>query len=504
MDPADHVSLPPELSPILDTVLDAVVVVTVDGRVIGWNTVAEEIFGRPARDALGRPLSELIIPPQHREAHDAGIKRLIAGAPPRVLNRRIEISAMHADGTEFPVELSITSATTSDGPVFIGFLRDITQRKLAEEVLRRQSIESRLMFDLATMATQAESFEDALADGLAAICRLSGWPVGHAFTVVGEDPGRLISTDIWHEAEPGAAEAMREATDAVAWDVGVGLPGMILNSGEPLWLTDTDYELNFFRKTAGFRAGFGFPLTCEGRVIAILEFFSRSPEKPNPELLLTVRTLGEQVGRVFERRRRQDREALLVDELNHRVKNLLMVVQSVARQTFRRNPSPEAALDAFLGRLAALAQAHDLLLASDLREVGLRDVVEGAIKGSGSALDRFRIAGKNSPVPGSYATPIVLAIHELCTNSVKYGSLSTPDGVVQLTWGRSEERDEFVFEWREIGGPAVSPPSRTGFGSILLGRMLEAELGGKAEIEYAADGLRCRFTTMVPSAEANS
>jgi two-component sensor histidine kinase len=297
---------------------------------------------------------------------------------------------------------------------------------------------------------------------------------------------------------------MREATEAVAWHIGVGLPGMILNTGEPLWLTDTDHELNFFRKTAGFRAGFGFPLTCEGRVIAILEFFSRSPEKPNPELLLTVRTLGEQVGRVFERRRRQDREALLVDELNHRVKNLLMVVQSVARQTFRRNPSPEAALEAFLGRLAALAQAHDLLLASDLREVGLRDVVEGAIKGSGSALDRFRISGKNSPVPGSYATPIVLAIHELCTNSVKYGSLSTPDGVVQLTWGRSDERDEFVFEWREIGGPTVSAPSRTGFGSILLGRMLEAELGGKAEVDYAADGLRCRFTTMIPSAESNS
>jgi two-component sensor histidine kinase len=360
------------------------------------------------------------------------------------------------------------------------------------------------MFDLATMATQAESFEDALADGLAAICRLSGWPVGHAFTVVGEDPGRLVSTDIWHESEPGAAEPMREATEAVSWDAGVGLPGMILSTGEPLWLTDTDHELNFFRKTAGFRAGFGFPLTCEGRVIAILEFFSRSPEKPDPELLLTVRTLGEQVGRVFERRRRQDREALLVDELNHRVKNLLMVVQSVARQTFRRNPSPEAALDAFLGRLAALAKAHDLLLASDLREVGLRDVVEGAIKGSGSALDRFRISGKNSPVPGSYATPIVLALHELCTNSVKYGSLSMPDGVVQLTWGRSEDRDEFVFEWREIGGPTVTQPSRTGFGSILLGRMLEAELGGKAEVEYAPDGLRCRFTTMIPAAETNA
>jgi PAS domain S-box-containing protein len=495
------VFLPPELSPILETVLDAVVIVTIGGRVIGWNTVAEEIFGLPAGDALGRLLSELIIPPQHREAHNAGVGRLISGAPPRVLNRRIEISAMRTNGEEFPVELSITATDTTNGPVFIGFLRDISQRRMAEEVLRRQSIESRLMFDLATMATQADSFEDALAEGLAAICRLSGWPVGHAYNVVGSDPGKLISTDIWHEAEPGAARAMREATAKVAWSAGVGLPGRILATGEPLWLTDTDQEINFFRKTAGFRGGFGFPLTCEGQVIAILEFFARSPAKPNPQLLLTVRTLGEQVGRVFERRRRQDREALLVDELNHRVKNLLMVVQSLARQTFRMSASPEAALEAFLGRLAALAKAHDLLLASDLREVGLRDVVEGAIEGSGSALDRFSISGKNSPVPGSYASPIVLAVHELCTNSVKYGSLSTPDGVVELTWGRTEQRDQFAFEWHERGGPAVSPPSRTGFGSVLLGRMLEAELGGKAEIDYAAEGLRCRFTTLVPNAK---
>jgi PAS domain S-box-containing protein len=498
---ANPAHLPRELSPILDTVLDAVVVITIDGRVIGWNPVAEEIFGWPAGDALDRSLSELIIPAQHRLAHDQGIERLVSGGPPRVLNRRIEMTALRADGEEFPVELSITTTDTKSGPVFIGFLRDITRRRRAEEGLRRQALHSQLMFDLARMAAEADSFEDALAEGLAAICRLSGWPVGHAFSVTGSDPGKLVSTDIWHEAEPRAAEAMREATSKVAWDTGVGLPGTILATGEPLWHNDTDDEINFFRKNAGFRGGFGFPLTCEGRIIAVLEFFAQSPTQPDPELLLTVRTLGEQVGRVFERRRRQDREALLIDELNHRAKNLLMVVQSLARQTFRMAASPETGLDSFLGRLSALARAHDLLLASELHEVGLRDAVEAAIEGSGNALDRFSITGKNTPVPGSYATPIVLAMHELCTNSVKYGSLSAPQGRVEITWGRTPEKDQFAFAWREVGGPQVSAPSRQGFGSVLLGRMLEAELGGKAEIVYAPDGLRCRFTTQVPSVE---
>jgi PAS domain S-box-containing protein len=495
-------SILPELAPILGTVLDAVVIVTLEGRVIGWNGVAENTFGWAADEAMGQQLSELIIPPQHRSAHEEGIARLVSGAPPRVLNRRIEISALRANGAEFPVELSITATETADGPVFIGFLRDITRRRRAEEALRRQAVESRLMFDLAAMAAEADSFEEALAEGLAAICRLSGWPVGHAFTVTGPNPGKLVSTNIWHEAEPGAADAMREATARIAWDAGVGVPGTILLTGEPLWLTDTNETLNFFRKDAGFRGGFGFPLTCEGRIIAILEFFAHSPAPPDPQLLLTVRTLGEQVGRVFERRRRQDREALLIDELNHRAKNLLMVVQAIARQTFRKAASPELALEAFLGRLNALARAHDLLLASDLRDLDLRDAVEAAIEGCGNTLDRFEINGNNTRVPAGRGTTIVLAIHELCTNSVKYGSLSVPDGQVAVSWGRTPEGDQFAIEWRESGGPPVAPPERQGFGSTLLGRMLEAELGGAVEIDYAPDGLRYRFTTPLPRQRA--
>jgi PAS domain S-box-containing protein len=104
--------LHPALAPILNTVLDAVVVMSEDGRISAWNGVAEEIFGWPQEEAVGKLMSELVVPHQHRVAHEEGLVRLNAGGAPRVLNRRIEITALRKDGTEIPVELSITTAAS--------------------------------------------------------------------------------------------------------------------------------------------------------------------------------------------------------------------------------------------------------------------------------------------------------------------------------------------------------------------------------------------------------
>jgi PAS domain S-box-containing protein len=491
----------PELTPILDTVLDAVVIIELNGRVVGWNGVAEETFGWSAHAAVGQPLADLIVPPQHREAHNAGLARLLAGEQPRVLNRRIELTALTAAGTEIPIELSITTTRTADGPLFIGFLRDISNKRAAEQALRRQASEAQLMFDIARMAAEADSFEGALEEVLAAICRLSGWSVGHAFVVPDGDPPRLVSTSIWYEDEPGAAEPMRAATQAIEFAPGVGLPGTILVRGEPLWIADADRHANFPRASSGFRGAFGFPLKAGARIIAILEFFARTPTPPDAERLLTVRTLGEQVGRVFERRRREDRERLLLHELNHRVKNLLMVIQAIASQTFRSAASQEEGLSAFSGRLQALAKAQDLMLAANWTEVSLRDLLETALGGSGHALDRFKIEGPELKVLPSRSVPIALAAHELCTNSVKYGALSLPDGLVEITWSVDEGRHNVTLEWREVGGPPVSAPTRQGFGSKLLVTNLARELGGEVSADYRPEGLV--FRVHAPLSDVN-
>lgn len=463
-DPA-VLSLDPALAPVLDTVLDAVVVIDGAGRVVGWNGVAEATFGWLPAEAIGRMLGDLIVPPVHRAAHDAGLLRMLDGAAPRVLNRPIEIAALRRSGKEFPIELSITTAPAAGGTVFVGFLRDITEQKRAAAALRRQSQEKQLLFDVAQMAAEAESFEAALEQVLRAICTLSGWVVGHAFVIPASDLAALVSTPIWVETEPGAAAALRAKTEAIVFRPGYGLPGVILASGEPLWIADTDASDNFPRWKLGFRGAFGFPLKCDGATIAILEFFARSPVEPDPELLL-------------------------VSELNHRFKNMLAVVQAIASQTFANSGASEEAMTAFGGRPRAIAQAQDMVLAADREELGLRDAVEKAIVGSGNALDRFTIDGNNVPFATARAVPVMLAIHELCTNSLKYGALSVRGGRINITWGADRAEQRFVLEWREHGGPPLAPPTRQGFGT----RLVERGLASEVLTSYPVEGLICRFT----------
>ena len=129
------------LAPVLGTVLDAVVAMDRGGVIVGWNDQAAATFGWSASEAEGRKLEDLIVPVRHRDAHRTGLARMLAGGEPRVLNRRIEISALRKDGDEIPVELAITRADGCDGEVFVGFLRDISKRKSDEVRLKRQATE---------------------------------------------------------------------------------------------------------------------------------------------------------------------------------------------------------------------------------------------------------------------------------------------------------------------------------------------------------------------------
>lgn len=488
----------PALAPILATALDAVAAMTPAGVVVGWNAVAEATFGWSWAEAQGQCLGDMIVPAQHREAHRQGLGRLTAGGAPRVLNRRIEISALCRDGREIPVELSITEASSSSGPVFVGFIRDISERRQAEAQIERQALESRLMFELSSLAAESDSFDAALKRALEAICAITAWPVGHAFVVPPDSPNALRSSGVWVEAETGISDLLREATSSISFAKGTGLPGRILATGEPQWVADTATDSNFPRKNKGFRGAFGFPLKRDGRVIAILEFFSRSPEPPEPALMLTVRALGEQVGRVFERKQTQDHQSLLLHELNHRVKNILSVVQAIAQQTFRRADNIEDAYEVFRGRLMAVAQAQDVLVSQNVAGATLGEIIQGALLGSGVSPDRVTTDGPQIKVSPRNAVMISLAIHELCTNAFKYGALSSDGGLVAISWGSDATDTRFLFEWREVGGPPVTPPQRKGFGSSLLERGLAGELGGQIILEYDPAGVICRFTGPLP------
>ena len=196
---------------------------------------------------------------------------------------------------------------------------------------------------------------------------------------------------------------------------------------------------------------------------------------------------------VTERKRSERQNQVLLGELNHRVKNTLAVVQSLAHQTFRGNGELEKPKVAFEGRLQALAAAHNLLTRQQWEYASMRELVENSIAPF-CGEDRCTVEGLDFRLKPQAAVSISLAIHELATNAVKYGALSDSKGHVRVNWKR--EQDHFWFEWRESEGPPpAGGPKTRGFGTRLIERTLASELGGAVEMKFEKSGLVCRLTT---------
>ena len=197
---------------------------------------------------------------------------------------------------------------------------------------------------------------------------------------------------------------------------------------------------------------------------------------------------------ITERRLTEERQRLLVGELDHRVKNLLAVIQSIVQQSGQQAGDVAALQELLLGRLRAMAVAHELLSATSWGGAGLAALVERTLAPH-TADDprRLRLAVDDLVLAPSTAQNLSLALNELATNAIKYGAWSVPAGRVSLSGG-SGPGGEIVLVWQESGGPPVAPPSRRGFGSLLLSRALGYQTGGSVELDWRAQGLVCRIT----------
>ncbi|MFC1460514.1 CHASE domain-containing protein [Microvirga arabica] len=197
---------------------------------------------------------------------------------------------------------------------------------------------------------------------------------------------------------------------------------------------------------------------------------------------------------ITDRKRWEEHQVLLINELNHRVKNTLATVQSIAGQTLRNASSVEHVREDLEGRLFALSRVHDVLTRESWEGANLREVIEQAIEPyRRHEDDRFHIAGQDTCLSPRMALAVALALQELATNAVKYGALSNATGVVRITWeiaGAATSR-RLVLRWEEAGGPAVHPPVRRGFGSRLIERSFAMELGGQATMDFRPEGVRC-------------
>jgi PAS domain S-box-containing protein len=217
---------------ILNASLDGVISIDHEGRVLEFNPAAQKIFGYGRAEILGRKMSELIIPPSMREQHRTGLAKFLATGQGPVIGKRMELTGMRADGTEFPIELTITPITSSEQPIFTGFLRDITQRKQAEEELRKNAVRTQALADISSTLAAVHLDYQAVLDVTA---RHTTELIGDACSIrlISDDGQRLELASLYHP-EPRTLGFLREILGTNPLRTDTGLVAQIIQTGRPM------------------------------------------------------------------------------------------------------------------------------------------------------------------------------------------------------------------------------------------------------------------------------
>ncbi|HVF79057.1 MAG TPA: ATP-binding protein [Solirubrobacteraceae bacterium] len=294
---------------VLATSHDAFISIDAEGRITAWNARAEEMFGWPSAIALGRSLARTIIPPSLRAAHNNGIKRFLANGDGRVFNRRLELTALHRDGTEFPVDMTITPLRLGGTYSFNAFISDATA---ARRAARHREAQHGVVLSLAEAAT----IECALAGALKALGAGLQWDVA-TFWSADRDGATLRCQGIWHGDAPGLQE-FAEATRTLVLGPGDGVPGRAWAQGAAIWIENVQRERDLPRRSAAARADLltvvCVPVRCEGQLVGALELFTTHSRRRERDLLAMLDATASQLGQFVERKRAEDESDRLKNE----------------------------------------------------------------------------------------------------------------------------------------------------------------------------------------------
>jgi diguanylate cyclase (GGDEF)-like protein/PAS domain S-box-containing protein len=292
---------------ILDMVHEAFVSMDAAGRILDWNQAAERTFGYPRAEVVGRELADVIVPERFRQAHRDGLQRYLSTGEGRILDERTELNAIHRDGYEFPIEITIsctqpggaappTDAAAPGGatpPTFHAFLHDISERRRSEQVLRA-------MQSVTTAMARADTPHEALEALLARLGQDMGWDLG-AFWAVADD-GALDLVVGWAGGDVDASEFERLSRQ-LRLEPGVGLPGQALQRRETIWMQDYAADPGMLRaraaRTAGLRSAICVPATREGDVVGIIEFFCAELRLRDRAIVGALDTVGGHIGELL-------------------------------------------------------------------------------------------------------------------------------------------------------------------------------------------------------------
>ncbi|UIK05176.1 PAS domain S-box protein [Neorhizobium galegae] len=438
------------LEGIVASAMDGIITIDDEQRVILFNPAAERMFGLPANEALGQHISRFM-PERYRPTHAAHIHRFAeTGVTTRQMGSLGAISGLRADGKEFPIEASISQVEVGGERLATVILRDITERKAAEDAL----LESRRR-----MEGIVESAMDALItvdEGQRIV--LFNPAAERMFGVAGKDAiGSPIERFIPERFRHGHAEHIRFFKEAGVTNRRMGALGAI----------------------SGLRAnGEEFPVEA-----------SISQVEIGGGKLATVILRD-----ITERKANEDSRQLLAREVDHRAKNALAVVQALVSLT--RAETKEEFIVAVRGRVSTLSRAHSLLAQNRWEGGDLAAVLTEETRAYQS-VNQLMIGGPAVTLTPNAVQPISLLIHELATNAVKYGALSVAEGRVDVSW-RILPSFELELRWIETGGPLVQKPVSRGFGSTLVTEVATRQLAGKLDISWPATGM-C-LVAMLPQA----
>ncbi|MBW3620336.1 MAG: GAF domain-containing protein [Actinobacteria bacterium] len=408
---------------LMDSANDAYVAIDAGGVVTQWNRRATELFGWSRVEAVGAVLAEMIVPPEYRDAHLLGLQRFVAAGRGEAVFKRLELPALTRDGARIDVSFTILPARSPTGEwQFHAFLHNVTAARREQRYLR-------LLERVALAANEATTVEAAMRTALDEVRDVSGSSLAHAF-LVAED--RLTATGWWSPTVDGP---LQEATRVRVFDRGQGLPGRVAATGRPAWIPDVRQDQDFPRVDAAMASGvvaaFSFPITVQGRTVAVIELFRDRPSEPEDELLHVMETVGRQLGRVFEREQ-------ALDDLRALAEDREAIVAIVGHEL----RGPLAAAHTATGLLAEDLAAHDVPTGSDLLELldrqlaRLRRLVEMFLTAQRLEAGSLQVNGQATAIAPVVAEVTADGGFEAVAVDVPAGleARADPDHLAQMVW----------------------------------------------------------------------
>lgn len=436
------------LNAVVENAVDGIATIDEAGIVQSLNGAAIAMFGYAPDQVIGRNVS-MLMPEPDRSAHDVYLRNYLETGEAKIIGIGREVAGRRKDGSTFPLDLSISTISVGGQRLFVGLMRDITARKWAEDRLRESEERYRGIFEHAGTGIAITDREGRFQSCNPAYAAMLGYSEGELHD--------LVMAELMHPEDRDAKLA------EIGRLVGAEIPSFeILNryvrkDGAPIWVHN---HVSVLRDDSG-----------------------------RPANLIALAT------DVTERKRHEEQVILLMREVNHRANNMLAVIQAIARQTAATRP--DDFLERFDQRVHALAVSQDLLVKSEWRAVSLAELVRAQLRHFADLDDTcVSIAGPPLEITAAASQTLGMALHELATNAAKYGALSDTAGRVEICWDVHADLSgalRFTMSWTERGGPPVRKPSRRGFGSNVIEKMVKASLGCHLQLEYPATGLLWRI-----------